>query len=466
MEESGNVKSGEEDVIAHGFIEFSEEENAGFMLKCIDLKTPVKNEYVAFAIGKACFVAGTKRNSLVRKKLGESEDMDVIQIPTKTECCITKLFMDPSGLHCIILTTKLDHFYLNYGSNKVFPLPKLKGIDVTSIAFSSELSAITTNEMLIGTKKGKLFNYVLELEETELFESEAVEVFELPNKSTIYGLAYEKYKCVGKDDSDLGVVGLVMAVTLDACYQFTGRWPFSQLFSKYKTQEDLDKHKKAVPSNGLKQSELKLLYTFNENNTFELRSFAWKCSIGVLYGNFRGKDDLKGHIAVKDFIAQGYQKQGAETSGEIAIPEAIGISEHSIYFLYADNLTVISRITKEIEHSETFREEAKEISFDSNTKSMWITTSKSVNRLLITGNAKDIWKKQLDSSNFVEAIKLCKQNNLKYYGFVVGAYADSKFKNHKYIEAADLYAQSTKPFEEIVLKYLVAGENDGLESNL
>jgi hypothetical protein len=75
-----------------------------------------------------------------------------------------------------------------------------------------------------------------------------------------------------------------------------------------------------------------------------------------------------------------------------------------------------------------------------------------------------LWKKQLESSNFQEALKMCEQNNFKYYTYVEGVIADSRFKNAKFAEAADLYAKSNKSFEEVVMKFLMAGENDGLES--
>ena len=104
--------------------------------------------------------------------------------------------------------------------------------------------------------------------------------------------------------------------------------------------------------------------------------------------------------------------------------------------------------------------------YEVNLKSMWIYSSKGVYRLIITGTNKDLWKQQLDNSNFQESLKLCHQNGNKHYGYVAGVYADSKFRNNKFVEAAQLYAVSNKSFEEITLKYLLAGENDGLEGRL
>ena len=79
------------------------------------------------------------------------------------------------------------------------------------------------------------------------------------------------------------------------------------------------------------------------------------------------------------------------------------------------------------------------------------------------GEDKDLWKLHVESGNFSEALEHCRANNQVNIPYVSGLYADSKFNSGKYTDAARLYAESGKSFEEVVLKYLMCGQNDGLE---
>ncbi len=464
-----------QDVLAHGFLEFDEEDNAGFSLKSIEVRPYVKNDLICLAAGVECLLIATKKYTIVRKRLNPEQNYEVLAIPTNNgDSEVRHMFMDVCGYHCIFVTSRKEVFYLNFQGDAILPLGKLRDFDLTAVAFNTNPERDSTGSILLGTREGAIYKYSLECVKGKALtvaESEPVRVLEVPGKVTIYGLAFETYMCSVKEPrggSRMGSSTLVMAITNDTCYQFTGSLPFENLFRKYASATEINKHKKSVPRDTLQESELKLFYIVNEKKKYELHSFAWKSEVSVCHNRFRAKEDLKGRVAVKDFMAEGYQRKDMPTTGKPEMPVAIGITEYSIYFLYKDNLTVISKITKEVECSENFRagEVMTQMVYDVGTKSMWIYSRKGLYRLIITGANRDLWKQQLDSSNFQEALKLCRENKYKHYGFVAGMYAESKFRDGKFVEAAQQYAVSNKPFEEVILKFLLAGENDGLEGSV
>jgi len=460
------------EVFARGFMQFDEDDSSGFSMRSIEVKPYVMKDLSCLCAGMENLLIATKKYTILRKRLNPDQPFEVLAISCKGDSEVRKMFIDTAGYHCIFLTSQKEAFYLHYQSDQIIPLNKLKELDVTSIAFNINSERESTGSILVGTRNGAIFTYGIGPgtgKQKGFVEATPQKVCELPGKPPIFGLVFESYECFIKNENVTGTTTLVMAATLDAIYQFTGRLPFDALFQKYQTPKDIERHKRAVPKGTMQESEFKLFHIYNtEKKRFELHSFAWKCEVSLCHGKFRAKDDKNGHVIVKDLIAEGYQKKDTPPYGKVEVAEAVGVTEYCIYFLYKDNLTVISKITKEIEYSETFSpsEPMTQMVYEVGTKSMWIYSQKGLYRLIVTGASKDLWKQQLESSNFQEALKLCKESNSKYYGFVAAAFADSKFKDGKFNEAAALYASSNRSFEEVALKFLLSGENDGLEEYL
>jgi hypothetical protein len=344
-------------------------------------------------------------------------------------------------------------------------LKKIKNLEITAVGFYPFTHARSTNEILLGCKDGSIYSYELQINsQDEVIESAVNKVFQIPSREPIYGLMYDIFDYCEPDIRTSKKVALAMAVTNDTCYQFTGILPFDKLFTRYNSLAEVNKCKKEVPKGKIEESELKLYYSYKGKGLFELRSFAWKCGSGICYGQFRSKNDVNDPVAVKEFFMESYR---CSTRTEEEIPESVAITEYNLYLLYANNLTVISRITKEIEYSHNFRqnEVMHYIMHDPSSKSMWICSSRSVNRLMIVQENKDLWKQHLERGNFKDALKLCEDDNEKHAGYVAGLYADHEFDKGKYEEAAILYMKSNRSFEEVVLKYVKAEENKGLLCN-
>ncbi len=449
---------------SYGFLQFDDEASSGFVLRSIDLKPHVSKDLVALAMSEECLLLATRRNKIIRKLLNPEQEYEALSIPCREKDEVSKLFTDLCGYHCIICMSHGDHYYLNMARTEVVPLPRLAGIDISSVAFSSSPEVGCSGDILLGCKDGSIMLYAVEIAgKDETIESPPKKLFQLPMSSPVYGIVYETYECTAKDQKKPKMTTLVMAVTNDTCYQFTNSASFDRFFDKYNSAVELNKYKKNVPRGKIDESELKLYYEYRGKGIFELHSFAWKTGVGVFYGRFRSKMETALHVTVNDMVCEPYKKKGMSNQ-EVEIPEAIAVTEYNLFYLYVDNVTVVSKITKEIEHSENFRhdEVMRQMVYDSSAKSLWISSIKGAHRLMVTGDNRDLWKQQLENGNYHDAMELCREIHSKYLGYVAGLYADSMFKDSKYNDAAMLYAESSRSFEEVLLRYLGIGETEGL----
>jgi len=460
----------EEDVGTYGFLQFDEEDSAGFLMRPVEIKPALKDDILALNVGMKCLVMVTNKRQVIRKKFDRAEEFKTITLPYKGMVTKVGLYMDLYGYHSIIVISNKAIFYLNHRSDSAIPLEALQGNEITSMAFPSDTQPKNTGLMLVGMNNGSIYTYRLEVDtdEDKIVESEVMSVFQLPDKSPIYGLIYENYHYESKNDGKSGTCTLILATTADKCYQFHGIMPFAELFFKYTQPKEFDKCSKSVPQTSLKESVLKPYYKHSQQEGFELCSFIWKTGAGMCFGKFRGKDKFQDSILVKDFVLESYMKAGAQPDAQIPIPVAVAMNDYHIFLLYQDNLTVVTIITKEIAHSEDFKplEKMINMSFESSTRSMWLHSIKTLNKLSISPADKDLWKQHLDSGNFMDSLKLCNSTGNKYFPYAASVYADDLFNNKNYIKAAELYNVSNRTFEEVVIKFLSVDANDGLQAYL
>ena len=462
------------EVIAYGFEQFKEEDKAGFKLDQIMLNghpsiscicAGIENLIVALQDGTVLRSRSSGNNNFETIKEQKEEVKGSKEIDT---AIITKMYIDVYGYHCILLSAEGKAFYLHYERDYLIPLEKLKGLNITAIAFNVNPRKETTEPLLIGTQTGQIFTYRIKNRKDKIDEEKMSLVLELPSKLTIYGLAFDTYQCRIKNTEEIGSTTLVVVFTRNSWYQFTGKLPFAELFKRFATPSDIERNRRPVPGEEVKDTEVKFFYTKDNEGLMELSSFVWKFGIGVCRGQFRRRNDLDGHVSIKDLITDAYQTKDMEVEKRVEIPEAIGITEFYVFFLYSNSVIAISKITRGIEYSATFRasEKMKQMVYETGSSSMWIHSYKSLYKLTIKEINKGLWKKYLAGSNFKAALRLCKEEDKDNYGYVAGIYADSKFKDEKYLEAAELYACSTVSLEEVARKFLLEEKLEGLERYL
>lgn len=93
-------------------------------------------------------------------------------------------------------------------------------------------------------------------------------------------------------------------------------------------------------------------------------------------------------------------------------------------------------------------------------KTIWLYTQSSIFELSVAEEDQDLWKVYLEKQSFDAALKYTKTP--KQRSLVYSAQGDTYFAQGRYIQAAEAYAQSSKSFEEVVLRFTDKEERDAL----
>lgn len=104
--------------------------------------------------------------------------------------------------------------------------------------------------------------------------------------------------------------------------------------------------------------------------------------------------------------------------------------------------------------------------YERNRDEIWIYSPKGIVNLSIKNEDKDAWKLYMEKKKYKEAYEICKKYNSSYTNYVGGLLADDFLENKKFNEAAKLYVECSRNFEEINLKFLMGKSLDGFEGKL
>jgi len=181
--------------------------------------------------------------------------------------------------------------------------------------------------------------------------------------------------------------------------------------------------------------------------------FGWMNEFCFYYASYNHDE----YIIKKNSLENAaYLKKEGDQLTENILPNAFAVTQFHIVYMYPRNITVLSKISREIVYSCKFDETQdplQAICLDLR-KNKLLLSSKSHPLLVahLNGEDQDAWRYYLKREEFTQALFACK--NGKQRAFASGYYADNMFKRGKYEKAAELYAQSDKTFEEVALKFL------------
>jgi len=426
--------------LSYGFQEYGDEYTPNFTLMSNNL--PIGKDIESFALAEKCHYVVNSKGKIFRKKYSTEDNYKAIN-----EVEASKLFIDLAGYHCIVVTNN-EKYYISLLKEQMNTLKLISNLRITAIAFPEDTSEKSTGDILLGCSDGNIYLYKIEFDKSlEIKEATPKKVFHISSGDCIKGMVYKVYS--NKKESS----ALVVITTKDTCYQFTGHLPFTKLFNSHKAHDDANLSK-IIKGEG--DGEMKIFSFHKEKEGFKLRAFAWKARGELIYGNFRNKKETIKPPIIKDIKSYNYNED----------PISIAITEHNLYFLYKHHLEIISKITNKTEHTEKFKDESmKDICYDIKTNSLWISSDKGVYELKVGVKDEDMWQQYLENKEYDKAIYICKGSNKKYLGYINGVYADVKHKEGKFTEAAQLYVLSDKTFEEVMFKYLMEDNTEGMLSN-
>jgi len=368
---------------------------------------------------------------------------------------VHKCFISPCGFHVLTSLENGDNYYVNTRQQVMNgairargPIQRLKDVVVESVAWDrSTISDMETGKMLFGSSNGEIWEVSIEFARGK--DRKAIQkLYQIGMKIPISGLDYVHLS--SNPDS-----WFVMAATSRTTrfYEFIGGPTMEALFEQYR--DPGNQSFKELPGD-LVSSEL---FCFRMLGSSRPESFMLLSQFGLYVGklNFDDMEKLLSHHDMVNFPIQEKNEFGGP-------PVSAMETEHHYIVLYQTWLVIINKLSKEVIHEEIIDKRiALGISFDNSDGAIYIVTNSQLFRLVVENEDGEIWKLMLerarngDSSMFDESLRWCKTDTQREK--VLGLQADSLFEEEELIQAAELYAQTNRSFEEVTL--MLADQTDG-----
>ncbi|XP_006454639.1 hypothetical protein AGABI2DRAFT_176125 [Agaricus bisporus var. bisporus H97] len=412
---------------------------------------------------------GLNNNLLVLIELSHADQVIKIPINRKpTEMTLHKLFVDPSGRHVIITSMQGENWYLYRNWKKPRMLKGFKMV-IESVAWNkaallSSTHSTSTKEILIGARNGTIYEAVLDAEE-DLFKSQErylQSVFSLPERHPITGIKFDYFNPVD------GRKALVVVTTTTRIYQFVGSVDkksevgkvFSQLFATYR---------EAAPKilelpGDIQHSDLQYFVPNADQAHSVPKRMAWMTAAGIYHGSLKIDTEAEDHIDNAQLLP--YPTLTGLGTGDL--PLSLALTEFHFLALYKDRVVGICNLNDHVAYEEQLPVKASEailgMASDPVRRTYWIFTDQSLFEIVVGNEDRDVWKLYLEKGQFETALLFSKTAFQRDQ--VLSAQAEAYFNEGRYFQAAGCYAQCSATFEEVVLKFLDAGERDALRSYL
>ena len=402
----------------------------------------------------------------------------------------TKIWTDRAGNHNIIrFGGKI--FYFNLLCNYVKEIECFKNVEICAVGFNDrnennkstglflaadydnniyeckiQVEKKNNNEYNVLDAKQKLTTLVF-----KDWDTEEDEEYSEPKKvkyERIYGIKFFKTTKPKKDRTMNDNIYYIICATRTKFYQFTGpgEETFLQLFEKFNNNQmlfnDSCKYFPEIPriSKIFTGSDVDILYKSDER----VDQFGWKTESGFCFGNFNFIDYLPHELY--NFTVVPFEKinnRGKKESG--LEPLSVTHTQNHIFVLYKDCLTIISKLTSNIIHTEYLQNEFTGIVYNEFAEENGVILLYSRNGLYqisLKDENKDIWQDYLDTGDYSNALK-CVNDNTILTRRINRISADEDYENKDLLNSVMKYNLSDEKFEIVCLKYLMKDDIEALK---
>ncbi|KAH8275888.1 hypothetical protein KR026_000904 [Drosophila bipectinata] len=459
------------------FEEDDEEEPQGIFSKhkmLLRIPTKANGEMLHLTVSKNwlfCIMNNAERTTLLRFFLPRAippGEAALDKYLSGTGYKITRIFLDPTGHHLIVsLVPKSagsgvspDFLYVHCTQTaqaqtlKVRRIEKFKDHEITAVAFNPfNGNDNTTGSILLGTSRGLIF-------ETEL--SPAGEG-SIPKKQVYdLGLGRLKYPITGLRllRASIGRQYMVVVTSPECIYAFketlrVDERSLNPIFANYVSgvQEPHCEERKT----DLTYSQLRFYATPQSKYP---KQWAWLCGVGIRVGELAVEDTSGATLVGDTLISLDFDKKTYLSYEErrLNIPKAFVLTEFHAVLLYADHIRAICLLNQELVYKESFDEaevgRPLNIERDELTGSIYVYTTKALFNLKVTNEERNIWHIYLEKGQYERAMASA-AGNLEHLQVVLERRAEAAFEEGSHEVAANFYAETDHPFEEVCLKFMV-----------
>jgi len=425
-----------------------------FALQPVRCDPATKSGLREMAVCNNIICIGLANNHVIRLSLDQPDLLINIKIPSDPDQSqIHKMFMDPTGNHTIISMTSAANYYLHRSSKEVKFIKSMKGMVIESVGWDrTNTNPNTSKSILFGTSTGRIFETTLELDK----QKDPKLLYYLGEESSqVTGLAFERFP---SEPNKL----LILVSTPSRIYQFIGGPTFSQVFENY-----ANVHPRFTSFPGdITHSVLQL---HGKSPTTAADYFAWITGPGISYSALSYGSQMPGDFVAEHVDLLLYPEDPRQTSKFGQIPISLVVTDFHLLLLYTTKLQAISRLSQQVVWEERFSDaqqlgHIRGITKDPVNGTIWLYTNFQMFEVTLFDEDRNVWKLYLEKQEWEQAEIHCKTPAQK--DKVWTSRADQYYSEGRFVFAATYYGLSSRPFEEITLKFIRMGNRDALKTYL
>lgn len=379
--------------------------------------------------------------------------------------------MDPTGNH-LIISTKDDTLYLHRKQNKPRVLGKLREQTLTAVGWDVENKEEgSTGTILFGTSNGKIYEAIIDGDDKVLFKApdrvcRLIFAFQSNEPHSIEGIGWFRYPSRPTNM-------VVFITTKDKIYQFVGAHTFEKIFEKYVLNPNFTEMRGPVP---LKSTEIHFFSKYISTGVWP-KSLAWMTKAGIVMadltftstssshftGSMTGSMDEGLEPSPNDKVMDNLQHVPYALDLGDAVPVSMFLTEFHYMILYSNGIIqAFSRLTGELVYESIFKVKSDMIgiSHDPKTNITFAYNNRHIFEIHVTDEDKNVWEMYLKKNQYDLAEQYCKTEAQRDQ--VWSAQGDYYFSQRQFELAAQFYGKTTKPFEEITLKFIEEKEYGAL----
>lgn len=203
----------------------------------------------------------------------------------------------------------------------------------------------------------------------------------------------------------------------------------------------------------------------------QARTFAWLCAQGVYHGSLSPKKPdgtplTEAKVLARDTIPLGTTTNGRRKASPDPI-SSIALTQFHILNLIDGRVVAFNQLDGSLVYDQAVLEPGQGtigLYADLKKNTYWLFTQRDIFEVVVTDEARDVWKIMLKNQDFDLASRYAKTASQK--DAVATASGDHLVSRGRFAEAAAVYGRSTKPFEEVALTFIDKSEQDALRKYL
>lgn len=449
-----------------------------FDVQRVQLRFDLSTEFAAAQVANNILILALASGRILRFDLDNAQDIDDIDLPKKPSeiGLIRRLFLDPSASHLLISTTLGDNFYLHAQSRQPKALSRLKGVQIECVAWNPAQPTTSTREILVGASDGNIYETFVE-PSTEFYrrEEKFVKHVYKSQHGTLVGIWLDTV------EQAAGKLVRVLIATPTRTLRYVGRSGklpqdssgsiYTRLFeSEAPTVHDVARLNDASTSAFALSPDTYDGPTPRHQNLTE-RAIGWLCEKGAYCGTLPNSQSMLSEqqvfndakmIALTKLLGS---STGVGSAGRTI--SSLALTDFHVLALVGLKLVAVNRLDETIIYDQKVLEHGQVplgLFSDRRKGTLWLFTRQDIYEVVITDEARDIWKIMLANKDLDAAAKFASTPEQK--DAVAVASGDHLVACSRFAEAAAVYGISTKPFEDVALAFIDHDQRDALRKYL